>query len=574
LLPALASAVLLWLAYFPADVGWLGWVALVPLLGLVRSPARPRRVVAAAYLTGLAFYVLALQWMRVADPRMYATWLLLSLYCALYFPAAIGVLRLLDRRAGLPLVLTAPVAWTALEFLRSTFGGGFSWYLLGHTQHDWLSLIQVSDLTGAWGVSFLVVAVNALLFELLWGRGWFRGLWGLAGAAPRWSRTALLAQALVVLPLLPLALAYGTAQLRREPTTRSPGPRVALLQSNLPQRVKNEPGEGEKVARHNIALCNLAAAYRPDLIVWPETSYPAYWEEVDADTAEDDVPDDWRRRAAAARTFAADVAASWRTDVLLGLNALVRGADGKERQYNSALLIDRSGRAAGRYDKVHRVPFGEYVPFRDWLPLMNAFAPYDFEYGVAAGRGPVALVSGGYSFGVAICYEDTDPAATRDYGAGRLGTDYLVNISNDGWFDGTAEHEQHLAICRFRAIECRRPVARAVNMGVSAVIDADGRVLAPVERELPTELASRLAEAPFAGERPRVWHVPPGAGALPPARWSAFKKVPGVVLAELPLDPRPSVYARRGDWLPWACWACLAGFVGLALARPRPRPVP
>lgn len=573
LLPSLPTTILLYLSFFPVALGWLGWVALVPLLGLVRSAARPRRVYWSAYLVGLAFYLPVLQWMRVADFRMYFTWLFLAAYCALYFPLAIAVLRYLEGRTSLKLSLTLPVVWTALELFRSTFGTGFSWYLLGHTQHDFLEVIQIADITGAYGVSFIVVMVNAFFFEVLWGRAWFRGFWGLEQTPPRCGRIALLLQALVVLPLVAITVWYGGWRMRQANFT--PGPRIALVQSNLPQSTRNDPGEARYVARHNIALCDLAGsvAPKPDLIVMPETSYPASWENADPELADDDLSPEWRQKRLDARAFTRDIAERWRTSVLLGLNSNIFEADGRMRQYNSALLIDPTGRATGRYDKIHRVPFGEYVPLVDLLPFMNVFAPYDFDYGVASGRRYERLFlptpRRTYSFGVVICYEDTDPEVARNFGAGRAGTNFLLNISNDGWFKGTSEHEQHLAICRFRAIECRCPVGRSVNMGVSAAIDANGRVLQPESVELPVpsagaaKMEDMVAEL-FGGIAPKLWTIPPEPAALPVSRWAEFKKVPGVLLATLPLDHRESFYALNGDWLPRVCWILMAAMLGAA----------
>jgi apolipoprotein N-acyltransferase len=167
LLAALTTAGLLWLCYFPANCGWLAWFALVPFLVLVRSTARPRWVYLCAWVCGLAFYFPALQWMRVADPRMVYAWIMLAVYCSLYFPIALRIIRFLDRRTVLPLILTLPLVWTALEFVRTWLFTGFSWYLLAYTQHDFLPVIQFADLTGAYGVTFLVAAVNAVLFEAL-----------------------------------------------------------------------------------------------------------------------------------------------------------------------------------------------------------------------------------------------------------------------------------------------------------------------------------------------------------------------------------------------------------------------
>jgi apolipoprotein N-acyltransferase len=188
---------------------------------------------------------------------------------------------------------------------------------------------------------------------------------------------------------------------------------------------------------------------------------------------------------------------------------------------------------------------------------------------VAPGEGhtrfPLAETAGGrpFTFGVVICYEDTIPDMALPYGGGdgKPAADFLLNLSNDGWFDGSSEHDQHLAICRFRAVECRRSVARAVNMGISALIDSNGRVLEP--RRLP-----RRSGEPGAP----VWQVPGEAGAvraLPVSRWREYKKVAGVLLATVPIDTRASLYARWGDWLSGACWLVLLAGCVAAAARPR-----
>lgn len=539
---ALMSGGLLWLCYFPVAWGWLGWLALTPLLALVRSTGRPWLLYQDARVCGWYFFLAAIQWMRVADPRMYATWIGLAFYCSLYFPFALYLVRLLDRRTSLPLTVTVPMVWTALEFLRSTLGGGFSWYLLGHSQHDFLPIIQVADITGAYGVSFLIAAVNGLLFEMLYRRAWFRSWLSGPDAEPRPSLLGLLVQAILIGAALLGALAYGYWRLGQDHQTL--GPRLALVQGNLDQRIRNESAVNEEaaanVAKHFIHLADLAARYHPDLIVWPETSYPDEWTQQ-----ADGTPSEHSRQTARR------MARRWRAPVLIGINSANMDEQNRRHRFNSAILIDGKGQASGRYDKIHRVPFGEYVPFRDWLPWMEQFAPYDFDYSIGAGqehtRFTLADVAGRrFRFGVLICYEDTDAAVARPYGGsdGRAAADFLLNISNDGWFNGTSEHDQHLAICRFRAIECRRSVARSVNMGISAVIDSNGRVL-----------ASQLLSAPDVQER--VWTTDvknDAARELPVSRWHEYKKVPGVLLAVVPIDDRVSIYSRCGDWLPWGCW--------------------
>src|SRR5262249_19777310 len=150
---------------------------LVPLLCLVRSEAQPRRVYLGAWAGGLAFFWFVLQWMRVADIRMYATWAMLATWCSLFVPLGIFLIRRLERCTRLPLVVTVPIVWTGLEFIRAHLLTGFPWYFLGHTQHDFLPAIQIADLGGAYAVTFVVAAVNALVFEALYIRpglrAWF-----------------------------------------------------------------------------------------------------------------------------------------------------------------------------------------------------------------------------------------------------------------------------------------------------------------------------------------------------------------------------------------------------------------
>lgn len=550
------TGLLLWLCHFPAALSWLAWVALVPLLSLVRRPLSKRQVFFGAWAGGLVFFIPALSWMRVADPRMYVTWIGLALYCSLYFPVAIGLVRYLDRRTRLPLVLTLPVVWTALELVRAHLLTGFPWYFLAHTQHDFALLIQVADVTGAYGLTFLVAAVNALIFEWLCRWRWYANFYVLpvAESSPR----PLLLQSSFLAVALFGVLGYGFWRLGQDQF--EPGPRIALMQSNLPQSIRNDETAGDRILEHNAKLCDRAAWQqpRPALIVWSETSYPDYWKDVAHELPEEQVATDKMSEVNQSRTLARQVARLWATDVLLGLNSEVFGPEEGSRRYNSALLIRPDGQPAERYDKIHRVPFGEYVPFRDWLPWMNKLAPYDFDYSISSGQHATRFTVGEHHFGVVICYEDSDPVLARQYvEASDDGppVDFLLNMSNDGWFKGTSEHEEHLAICRFRAVECRRTVARSVNMGISAVIDGNGRVLQP-------QLMRRDGDM-------SMWEIPnERAAALPVSRWSEFKSLAGVLTAALPIDRRFSLYARWGDWFPVLC--CIVLLSAVAAARWQP----
>lgn len=552
-LPAILSGLLLYLSFFPVNAGFLAWVALVPLLSLVRANARPRRIYLAAFVGGLFCYVPAIQWMRVAHPAMYASWLFLAVCCALFLAMSIWLARRLDR-LGVPFWLAVPMGFVAVEYFRSHFPTGYSWlegfglrhpigfgwYMLGHTQHDYLDFIQIADVAGVYGVSFLVALVNAALWLTLVRSAQVRGWLGDERPAPASSyRPSVIAAS-----LLGVTLAYGAWQ--QSDHASAAGPQVALIQGNLPQDVKNEHGREmiEHFGRLSLqAVRPPAGQPAPDLVVWPETSYVLAWHCYAPGASPSAAPLGFQRDANADQAgFEADMKQGWRTPSLFGLNAQEYDPAGRIWLYNSALLIDRDGTPRGRYDKIHLVPFGEYVPMGETLPFMKMFTPYEGEYGCKPGetwtRFPLPVGDRTYHFACLICYEDSDASLARRYvRPGEPGVDFFVNISNDGWFRGTEEHEQHLAICRFRAIETRRSVVRAVNMGVSAIIDPLGRVV-----------------------------------ALPGETWAESKKVEAVVRGAVPIGTGTTLYARFGDWLPLTCWVVilLGGFVRGFVARRRP----
>jgi apolipoprotein N-acyltransferase len=450
-----------------------------------------------------------------------------------------------------------------LEFFRSHFGTGFGWYLLGQTQHDFLPIIQIADFGSAYAVTILVAAVNGLVFELLFSWRPFRRFFALAEpTAPRLSR---ILQTGIVVVMIGGSLAYGLWRLNE--TTFEKGPRIALVQSNLDLRLKisawgSEPeakNAAEALCLHQVRLTDVAAAAKPELIVWPETSWPDRWlMEEDEQTGE-------LRPLVFSEEIADFSARRWRAPVLFGMNtAIHRPGRTAPQQYNSAVLMQADASYGGRYDKMHCVPFGEYVPLR-WVPFIEQLSPYDFDYSITPGEQFTRFPLGKYHFGVVICYEDTVTELAPEYSlpAGdRPSVDFLLNTSNDGWFAGTPEHEQHLAIARFRAIESRRSLGRAVNMGVSAVIDPNGRVLTPQEKETVRDVNDPNRDV-------HVWEVPENATDLPTNHWHEFKTVPGVLYATMPIDHRTTIYARYGDWLAWSCSGLLGILLVLAIFLPR-----
>ncbi len=465
---AISSGLLLYASFFPLNLGFLAWIALVPMLFLLHAPLRPRQRYVAIFVGGLACYLPAIQWMRVAHPAMYATWILLALMCSLYVALSFWLIRVLERR-HVPTFVVLPFVWVGFEYWRANFPTGFSWlaslglqsrigfnwYFLGYTQHDFLPIIQISDITGVYGVSFLVAMVNGAIYL------WVRKLVSPASYRNPWLATAVAS--------LVFAGVYmkGISDLGH--ASFDVGPRVTLLQSNLPQSVKMEAGS--EVITHLRELLTQAIPAKgksvPDLLVWPETTCMETWFDVADGVKRLESPIPWQQGMVGGELFAQQMAEIWQCNQLLGLNAVEWEPDGTVWKYNTAKLIYKNGKPAPdnpnkllyggpRYDKMHLVPFGEYVPLGRTFPWMRSFTPYSHEYSCKPGehwtRFPLPVGNKTYQFGCIICYEDSDPSLARRYVHNLQDgpdVDFLVNISNDGWFNGTEEHEEHLAICRF-----------------------------------------------------------------------------------------------------------------------------
>jgi apolipoprotein N-acyltransferase len=547
-LPAILSGLLLYASFFPLNLGFLAWIALVPLLSLVRANARSRRIYFAAFVGGLVIYLPAIRWMSVAHEAMFAAWIFLAFCCAIFLAMTLAIIRKLDR-VGLPLWLSAPIGFVAMEYFRSHFPTGytwmelfnarhpigFGWYMVGHTQHDYSVFIQIADLAGVYAVTFLVVLVNAAVWYVV-GRNAQVRVWLLHIREPAWNPRR---SSLVAAGALFVTIVYGLVRTSHEPFAE--GPRVALIQENMTQDLKDPKLDqmAKDFRRFSDEALAVAEERRPDLVIWPETSYPYGWSEVSSDARVADVSTDVARRLKMSRDDLAIIAEHWPVATLYGASTTQLESDGTRWLYNSALLADAKGQPVARYDKIHLVPLGEYVPFPETFPFLKHFAPrppgqnYNCRPGEKWTRFPLSIRGKEYHFACLICYEDTDASLARHYvRPSEPGVDFFVNISNDGWFRGTEEHQQHLAICRFRAVETRRSVVRSVNMGISAIIDPDGNIV-----------------------------------ALPGATWRESKSVEGIVRGNVPIDTRTTLYARFGDWLPVAAWLVFLGGIVVGFIR-------
>ncbi len=546
-----ASGVLLWFAFPPAGWSWLGWVALTPLFLLVTSHRSRAAIYLGAWLGGLTFWLLALNWILCIDPSAALGWVVMALVLSLVWPAWLAITRLGVIRLGLPLMVAAPIVWVATEYARAYMFTGFPWYYLAHTQYRHLPLIQVADFAGSLGLSLLMAAAGAFAADAL-----TLPLLRPTPRGPRLTRPmALRAGALAV--ALVATVTYGLARLATARFT--PGPRVALLQSSLMQRYK-QGAEAVDILKVYLGLIDRAAKTepRPDLIVWPETSYPYGYVAIDPGLAADELKQqvlgydsEWSAAGAIEkRDLVSQQIHGWAD--ALGIPMVVGSITydfrpGGLNRYNSAILFEPGRPSVRSYHKLHLVPFGEYVPLIATFPWLTALTPYRNGHvpSLAFGGQPDWFDVGKYRYATAICFEDTVPQVTRRMFAeikdGRP-PDVLLNLSNDGWFAfeddakvvrGTAEHQMHLAASVFRAVEHRVPLARAANTGISSVVDGDGRIVA----ELP------------AGKE-------------------------DVLIAAVPLDPRTGLYTTLGDWVGQGCLAVTIGLVPLGLRRRKPGPSP
>lgn len=350
------------------------------------------------------------------------------------------------------MVVAGPVIWVAVEYMRSNFFFlAFPWVLAGHSQHASLSLIQVADITGVLGVSFLIVMVNSAVARafIFWRyrEGSLRNVAVSAGTA---------------VVLAALALGYGAHRI----SAYSPreGPRILVVQGNVPQDLKEQSFKeletlGEQMKQDHIALTARVFKEPADLIIWPETMWPGFLFTDPAGFAQ--------ISALSAQTGA---------HILIGTQSYVFD-EGSQRR-NSAVVITPEGRADPNiYDKMFLVPISEYIPLESGLPvvkfIVSQMLPYESESLTHGTRLHVFEVAGS-KFSVNICFELSIDSLCRE--ARLAGAEYLVNISNDGWFTDSAELDLALGQGVFRAIENRMGVVRSVNTGISCFIDPLGRV--------------------------------------------------------------------------------------------------
>ena len=518
-LAAVLSGILQALCLAPWNQGWLCWLALTPLLCAVWfSPIQTaRRQAALGYVTGLVFFTATFYWLSSLGTLFGEFWLkgiplALALYLGLYFAfwgwfmGQICAGRPADFARSTRNIFTGllgAAAWVAQEWIRSWLFSGFGWNGLGVALHAELAMIQIVDLTGLWGLSFLVAYCNVMAVIIV--RRLIAEMGPVFLKRVRWEFSLTMA-------LVAAVFSYGVRALLpgRHPAQATTKIKIAAIQPNIPQTEKFSPESEDRVLAQLETLTALAATAKPDLLLWPESATP-------------------RGMYADERNYQFVIKQVASEDFAL-LIGTIDSDDKTHESFNTATLLTAHGKDIQSYRKMHLVPFGEYMPLRQSFPLFAMIAgelvPSDFTPG--RDFTVLDLHSPPLKFAALVCFEDSLGDLTRRFVCN--GAEILVNLTNDGWFLETAGAQQHFDNAIFRAVENRRPLVRCTNTGITASVEPSGRIdrwLAPFQQ----------------GFAVRELSVPQNSPQNTPQKNQTF-------------------YTRHGDWLPHLC----AGLTALVLS--------
>lgn len=492
---AVASGATLALAFPNYNLSLLAWIS-VGLLVLASFGARPAVAPLYGFLHALVFYPMSLPWIAVVVQQYGNVGLWTSIGLVALIAIAAGIIcavfswgiALASRRSVLLTMVLAPDLWVALEFGRAHLPIiAWPWNFTGYAASGNLALVQLTTVTGIYGLSYLIALYGSLIAYAI-----------IAGRQRAWK--IVIASAAVL-----IFIAIGGRHL-----VPAANPRFVahLVQTNFAQSYEYPPDWMDVHAEDLDQLARIsvdAARKTPGLVVWPES--PAPFSLQDANFA------------ARARKIAQESG----NDFLVGAEDWKRDAAGKWLATNSAILLNPAGQRVFTYDKIHLVPFGEYVPLRRWLTFAGKIIADlgDFTPGTQYSVGH--LPDGRFS--TFICFEAVFPDLVRRFDAG--GAELLINISNDGWFGRSAAPAQHLMMARVRAVENRRWLLRDTNNGFTVSVDPYGRIVAA----FPTDVRGQL---------------------------------------DAPYDFRDdmTLYARFGDWFAWLCAIASVALLGVALVRP------
>ena len=449
ILLALLSGLLLSASFPPLKTDWLIWIAIIPLLAAIKDTT-PGDAFRLGVLAGISHYVSLIYWIinvlsTYGGLNFFISIFILLLLCV-YLSLYTGIFSSFTAIFSHSRIKTLFFAgiWVSLEYLRGLLLTGFPWGLLGYSQYNRLELAQISDITGVYGLSFIIVAFNVFLFQLIFTD------------KKNLKNGFFISESLFLLFLIFAAVYYGNDCLSRYSVKDRDvsHTNVAVIQGNIDQSVKWDEDFMEETIDKYISLSQSSFYTKPDIIVWPETAVPLFFQ--------DSSPLTEKITALAKESHA---------HLIFGSPVYKRKA-GEIRYYNSAWHLSPDSRIYGQYNKSHLVPFGEYVPLHNLLPFVYRLVPAAGDFSKGESTDPLLL--GDISAGILICYEVIFPEIARAQVL--KGANILINITNDAWFGVSSAPYQHLFMSVFRAIENRRPLIRSANTGISAIIAPTGIV--------------------------------------------------------------------------------------------------
>jgi apolipoprotein N-acyltransferase len=460
---SIASGILLVLSFPKFGHPAIAWIALAPLLVAMTGRVSILRAFALGLVTGGIYLGGTLYWLSAVMGRYgginiagaFVINAVFVAYLALYPALFAIVMRRLTIAFGASALAAAPFVWTATELGRMYVFTGFPWVLLGYSQATVLPIAQAASIAGVFGVSAIVVSVSSALAGIVVARAW---------------RPA----AVVVAGVLLIAV-WGNARARDAALTREGQPlRVGIVQPNVLEEERETPGRGQDILERDLTMTRDAIAKGARFVALPESALSPY------------TLDDYAEVSRSVRQIARDA----RVPILLGSDQYEWRVTGNRREveksFNAAFMLRPDGTTAAVYRKIHLVPWGEYVPLRNWLtfvgPLVQAIGR-----GFDAGDTMTLLPLGAHQASTAICYEIIYPELVRQSVA--QGSELLTTITNDSWFGASSAPYQHFEQASMRAIEEGRYLVRSANTGVSGLVDPYGHVLARTDIFHPAVIA-------------------------------------------------------------------------------------
>jgi apolipoprotein N-acyltransferase len=448
-LPAL-SGILFALSFPNVAIGWLMFIALLPLFIALTRVATARGAFLIGWLSQTIAWLIMVPWVvRVMSHYgglPYITGVVIFVAMCAYLGMYGGLFAILFHRIApgtrFSRWLLVPLAWAAVEYVRTYLFSGFPWSLIAASVVDYAPLVQFDRVAGPYALGVLILLPSVLLAWLIVAR-------------PKGIERLLPIAGVVIITFVWWATGLVTAKLVVR-NTEAPMDQAALLQPNISQEMRWDNDNLLLIFRRMMAMTEEATSHGAEVVIWPESTVPLTYATTD-----------FYRQAIESTSH------DRRVDIILG--SVAEDPAQPNKMWNAAFLVS-GGRTIGHYDKIRLVPFGEYVPLREMLFFAHALvhAVGQFEFGTK----DTPLV-GRFRYGPAICYEVVFPQIPRTQVV--HGANVLVTITNDAWYDGTSAPRQHLNQARLRAVETDRYLLRAGTTGISAVVDPAGQIVQQLE---------------------------------------------------------------------------------------------